>query len=90
MSDHIKDIDDITGTETTGHEWDGIKELNTPLPRWWLYTFYATIVWAIGYTVLYPSWPGISGAWQGVLGWSSRGDLAADVERSREAQAVYL
>ncbi|MEM1378596.1 MAG: cytochrome-c oxidase, cbb3-type subunit III, partial [Pseudomonadota bacterium] len=47
-------------------------------------------VWAIGYTVLYPSWPGISGAWQGVLGWSSRGDLAADVERSREAQAVYL
>ena len=41
--------DDITGTATTGHEWDGIKELNTPLPRWWLYTFYATIAWAAVY-----------------------------------------
>jgi hypothetical protein len=38
--------------ETVGHEWDGIEELNTPLPRWWLWTFYACIVWAIGYVVL--------------------------------------
>ncbi|MDX1732106.1 MAG: cbb3-type cytochrome c oxidase N-terminal domain-containing protein, partial [Aurantimonas coralicida] len=35
MSDH-KDIDDVSGIETTGHSWDGIKELNNPLPRWWL------------------------------------------------------
>ena len=49
-----KEIDQATGTETTGHEWDGIKELNTPLPRWWLWVFYATVVWAVGYWVLYP------------------------------------
>ena len=50
-----------TGTATTGHEWDGIKELNTPLPRWWLYTFYACIVWAFGYWLVYPAWPLIWG-----------------------------
>ena len=47
----------LTGTATTGHEWDGIRELNTPLPRWWLWMFYATIVWAIGYWIVYPAWP---------------------------------
>ena len=53
-----KRIDEPTGTETVGHEWDGIEELNTPLPRWWLWTFYATIVWAIGLCrSLYPAWP---------------------------------
>ena len=51
--------DAITGTETTGHEWDGLKELNTPLPRWWLYTFYATIAVAAVYVVLYPAIPGV-------------------------------
>ncbi|MEL6436092.1 MAG: cytochrome-c oxidase, cbb3-type subunit III [Pseudomonadota bacterium] len=90
MSDHIKDIDEISGVETTGHEWDGIKELNNPLPRWWLWCFYATIVWAIGYTVLYPAWPGITGSTQGLLGWSSRGEFATDVAAAREAQSAYL
>ena len=46
-----------TEPETTGHEWDGITELNKPLPKWWLWTFYATIVWAIGYWLLMPSSP---------------------------------
>ncbi len=46
--------DAISGTPTTGHEWDGIKELNTPLPKWWIYTFYGTVIWAIGYTIAYP------------------------------------
>lgn len=50
-------IDPITGTATTGHEWDGLRELNTPLPRWWLWLFYATIAWAIGYWIVYPAWP---------------------------------
>ena len=90
MAGHDKDIDDVSGVETTGHEWDGIKELNNPLPRWWLWTFYACIVWALAYTVAYPAWPGISGATAGVLGWSSRGDLHADVARTKEAQAVWL
>ena len=56
MTDH-SEIDRVTGKTTTGHEWDGIKELNTPLPRWWVLTFYVTIVWAIGYWVVYPAWP---------------------------------
>ena len=73
------DIDEVSGTETTGHEWDGIRELNTPLPRWWLWTFYGTIVWAIGYTLAYPAWPLISSATTGLLGYSSRADLAQDV-----------
>ena len=58
MADN-KEIDDVSGVETTGHEWDGIKELNNPLPRWWLWTFYATIIWSIGYTIAYPAWPGL-------------------------------
>lgn len=70
-----KEIDEIAGVETTGHEWDGIKELNNPLPRWWLWTFYATVVFAIGYTIAFPAWPGIREASQGVLGWSSRANL---------------
>ena len=53
------------GVETTGHEWDGIKELNKPLPQWWLLTFYATIVWAIGYWVVYPAWPTLHRLHQG-------------------------
>lgn len=69
-------VDELSGVETTGHEWDGIKELNNPLPRWWLWTFYACIVWAIGYTVLYPAWPLVSGATAGVLGYSSRAEFA--------------
>lgn len=74
-----KRIDEPTGTETVGHEWDGIEELNTPLPRWWLYTFYATIVFAAVYVVLYPAWPMIDRATAGTLGWSSRGDLAKEM-----------
>ena len=77
-------IDEATGTSTVGHEWDGIEELNTPLPRWWLWTFYASIVWAAGYVVLYPAWPMLNSATQGVLGWSSRSDL----EREMQAHAV--
>jgi len=77
MSAH--DVDAATGTPTTGHEWDGIKELNTPLPRWWVWVFYATIVWAIGYWVVYPALPLISSYTRGVFGYSSRGQVATDV-----------
>ncbi len=85
-----KDIDDVTGVETTGHEWDGIKELNNPLPRWWLWTFYACIIFAIGYTVAYPAWPLISSATTGVLGYSSRADLDADLASAKAAQGDML
>lgn len=82
--------DQVSGTETTGHEWDGIKELNTPLPRWWLWTFYVTIVWALIYTVLYPAWPLITSATTGVLGYSSRAEVAEDIAAAKAAQSQYL
>ncbi|RYE09226.1 MAG: cytochrome-c oxidase, cbb3-type subunit III [Hyphomicrobiales bacterium] len=81
-----RDIDELSGIETTGHEWDGIKELNNPLPRWWLWTFYGTIVFAIGYTIAFPAWPLISSATSGVLGYSSRADHAAEVAAAEAAQ----
>ncbi|MHB1103332.1 MAG: cytochrome-c oxidase, cbb3-type subunit III [Devosia sp.] len=84
MSD--KQIDEVSGVETTGHEWDGIKELNNPLPRWWLWTFYGTIVFAIGYTIAYPAWPLISSATSGLLGYSSRADLDASLASAKAAQ----
>ncbi|PKP70446.1 MAG: cytochrome-c oxidase, cbb3-type subunit III [Alphaproteobacteria bacterium HGW-Alphaproteobacteria-4] len=72
---------------TTGHEWDGIEEFNNPLPRWWLWTFYITIVWAIGYTIAYPAWPLLKGATPGILGASTRADVAADIKRFADANA---
>lgn len=77
MSD--RKIDKETGVETTGHSWDGIEELNNPLPRWWLWTLYLCIIWGIGYVIAYPAWPMISGATTGVLGWSSRAIVAEDI-----------
>ena len=78
MSEH-HDIDHVTGRTTTGHEWDGIKELNTPLPRWWVLTFYATILWAIGYWVVYPAWPLVSGYTTGVLHYTNRAAVTKDL-----------
>ncbi|EPR11016.1 hypothetical protein M527_04695 [Sphingobium indicum IP26] len=78
-----KRIDEATGTPTVGHEWDGIEELDTPMPRWWLWTLYATIIWGIAYTVLYPAWPLVNSATKGVLGWSSREQLAGEEEAER-------
>lgn len=65
--------------ETTGHQWDGIEELDNPMPRWWVWTFYATIVWGIGYSVAYPAWPLITQATPGLIGRSSRADVAAEI-----------
>jgi cytochrome c oxidase cbb3-type subunit 3 len=92
MSKH-EDIDQVSGTSTTGHEWDGIKELNTPLPRWWIITFYLTIVWAVGYWIVYPAWPLISGHTTGLMHYSSRADVAvelANLETIRGAKMVAL
>jgi cytochrome c oxidase cbb3-type subunit 3 len=82
--------DTVTGTDTTGHEWDGIKELNTPLPKWWLYVFYACILWAIVYYILYPSWPGFSGYLHGVLGYSQRVEFSQKLAVAQQAKAKYL
>ncbi|MEL6840746.1 MAG: cytochrome-c oxidase, cbb3-type subunit III [Pseudomonadota bacterium] len=82
-----KDIDDVTGIDTTGHAWDGIKELNNPLPRWWLWCFYLTIIWGVGYTVAYPAWPLINSATSGLLGYSTRAEVAQDIALFEEANA---
>ena len=88
MSDHTNPVDPVTGTETTGHSWDGIEELNNPLPRWWLWTFYITIVWGIGYVIAYPALPMITGATPGLLGYSTREEVARDIDSFREASAA--
>jgi cytochrome c oxidase cbb3-type subunit 3 len=93
VAEEKKQVDELTGTATTGHEWDGLHELNTPLPRWWLWTFYATIIWAIGYWVVYPAWPLISSSTQGVLGWHSRSAVVTDLnalEKSRGPMVAKL
>ena len=89
-SKDIKDVDDVTGIDTTGHSWDGIKELNNPLPRWWLWTFYLTIIWGLGYTVAYPAWPLINSATSGLLGYSTRGEVAQDIARFQDANADIM
>lgn len=90
MDAHNKDIDAVTGKDTTGHEWDGIRELNTPLPRWWLWMFYASIVWSIGYWVVYPSWPLVSSFTSGTLGWHSREAIATDLADLRTQRGAMM
>ncbi len=85
-----KHVDDVSGVETTGHVWDGIRELDTPMPRWWLLTFYATIVWAVIYAIAYPSIPLVREATRGWLGYSSRAELTHDVAKAKAGQTVYL
>lgn len=82
--------DEVSGTETTGHEWDGIKELDTPLPKWWVYVFYTCIIWGIAYQFLFPAWPYFwDGAWHhtvGFLGYTQRNEVTqelADVAAGR-------
>lgn len=85
----LKEIDEVTGSETTGHEWDGIKELNTPLPRWWLWILYVSIIWSIGYWIAMPAWPLMSGYTKGVLGYSSRAAVVADIQQAKAAQSGF-
>ena len=88
MSEHEdkRETDAHSGTATTGHEWDGIKELDTPLPRWWLYIFYASIIWSVIYWVLMPAWPALPGLagetdhTRGLRNHSERANVAAAIE----------
>jgi len=83
-----KKIDEATGTETKGHEWDGIEELDTPLPRWWLWSFYACILFAIGYSIAYPAIPLLDRATTGLLGWTSTGELRQEMRAADAANAA--
>jgi cytochrome c oxidase cbb3-type subunit III len=78
-----------TKAETTGHEWDGVTELNKPLPKWWLWTFYATIVWAIGYWLLMPAWPLVSSYSKGLLGYSQRETVTAEVAAAKTEKSAF-
>lgn len=85
-----KHIDEISGVETTTHVWDDdIRELNNPLPRWWLWTFYACILWAFGFWYFYPSWPTANGYLKGSLGYSQRATVATDVATARAGQDAF-
>jgi len=87
MANDKTHVDAVTGTPTTGHEWDDIRELNTPLPRWWLWLFYLTIIWAIGYWLVYPAWPLVSSFTTGTFGWSSRVAVATDLNDLKALRA---
>lgn len=78
--------DEVTGRETTGHEWDGVRELNTPLPKWWVNLFWVTIVWAIGYAAVYPSLPWLGG-W---FGYWSRAELSRSLDEQRGQRAGFV
>jgi cytochrome c oxidase cbb3-type subunit 3 len=88
MSDK-KEIDSHSGVETTGHEWDGLKELNNPAPRWWLWMFFITVIWAIGYWVVYPAWPTLSGNTKGVANWTSHKKLANEQAEINERRGEF-
>ncbi|AWM86589.1 cytochrome-c oxidase, cbb3-type subunit III [Microvirga sp. 17 mud 1-3] len=80
-------VDSVTGVTTTGHSWDEIQELNNPLPRWWLWTFYASIIWAAAYCVAYPAWPLVSSYTKGVLSWHSREAIETDLADLKSLRA---
>ena len=82
--------DKVTGVETTGHEWDGIKELNNPSPRWWLWVFLICCIWSVGYWVVYPAWPTVDGHTKGSYGWTQYGQLKEQQGVIFERKAKYL
>jgi cytochrome c oxidase cbb3-type subunit III len=86
MSTDPVHVDSLSGRTTTGHEWDGIQELNTPLPRWWLWLFYLTIAFSIVYWILYPAWPLVTGATPGLLGHTNRARVAEDLAAAQAAR----
>lgn len=88
--DNKKEIDSVTGVETTGHEWDGLKELNNPLPRWWLWVFLVTVLWSIWYFVIYPAWPVPGGATKGTSGYTQFKELKKSQAEITARQTAYL
>ncbi len=87
MSTDNKNTDAQDNVPTTGHSWDGIQEYDNPMPRWWLWTFYACIVYALVYTILYPAWPLVTQATPGILGYSTRAEVAVDIQKFEDANA---
>ncbi len=92
MTDEHKNIetDQISGVQTTGHEWDGLKELNNPLPRWWVWVFLICCIWSAWYFVVYPSWPIPGGATKGTSGYTEYKELEASQAEIAARQQAYL
>jgi cytochrome c oxidase cbb3-type subunit 3 len=85
------EVDGLSGVQTTGHVWDDtLRELNNPLPKWWVYVFWITIIWSFGYFLVYPSWPVVGGYTKGLWDWSSRQEVAEEVVASKAALAKHL
>lgn len=84
-----REKDDVTGVETTGHEWDGLKELNNPAPRWWLWVFIVTVIWSVWYWVVYPAWPVAGGATKGTWEWTQYGELKKSQQEIYQRRAKY-
>jgi cytochrome c oxidase cbb3-type subunit 3 len=85
-----RERDEHSGTETTGHEWDGIKELDTPLPRWWLWVFYGSIAFSVVYWILMPAWPGLTGYTRGLLGESDRAAVSGELAKLQSIRGAGL
>ena len=68
---------DIADDQVVGHKWDGdLEEWNNPAPKWWLYLYFITIIWAVGYLIMFPG----LGAWEGTLGWSAHNQYEAEMQ----------
>ncbi len=86
--------DEVTGIDTTGHQWDDIRELNNPLPKWWVYTFYVSIIWSVAYWLVMPAWPiFMNGAWTytgGLIGYEQRQVVMDEVAEVIAGRQQYL
>ncbi len=82
--------DKVSGQDTTGHEWDGIKELNTPIPRVVTWSYQLTILFSICYWVLYPAWPYVTDFTRGLTGYSSREEVIDILQSSSNEREVSI
>lgn len=86
----MADNNPFPGENNTGHIWDeNIRELLNPPPRWWMIAFIASFLFVVGYSILYPTWPGITGFTKGVLGWTSIQEYKEGVDRVDAVRKKY-
>jgi len=74
----------------TGHEWDGIRELTNPPPRWWMIAFHAGWIWCVIYFILYPAIPLVHESTKGILGWTQIKEFKQAVAENDAIKAPYL
>ncbi|MDQ6965581.1 MAG: cytochrome-c oxidase, cbb3-type subunit III, partial [Mariprofundaceae bacterium] len=74
----------------TGHEWDGIRELTNPPPRWWMIAFHAGWIWCVVYFILYPAIPLVNDSTKGLLGWTQIKEFKQAVAENEAVKAPFL